>query len=328
VVYGAAKRRDIARSVLPSTRQRAARRAKASAHRASRRSVAQRARSTDSQLSPVEDAGITRRERIDIRHIVQWRRRGDKLGPLLRWGRATTRMMPIDDRLPYLRGTFDDNLIGRHAISHLRWDPAVSGQARPVRARPQPIITADDLTETCGRLLADGQHGALNRAIKLAAPDAQPYRLLLGAHDVDTFVAHLLAHGIAQDPRWKRAPEPPEVVVVRAWAGHDPRARGPPRSEPSRCRPAAGNEITPRSTDGCCRVAGRTGSSAGRPACHPCRKRPFNRLGRALTYPRTWLAPSVPWPRTRRGRHRTTRAPRTPSPRTWLPRRSLGRPHD
>ena len=69
------------------------------------------------------------------------------------------------------------------------------------RSRPAPprrsaaIITADALTGICDQVLTDGRHGAFNRAIKLAALPNQPYRLLLGAHDVDPFVAHLIQRG-------------------------------------------------------------------------------------------------------------------------------------
>ena len=76
------------------------------------------------------------------------RRNADKLGPLFRWAKATTCDLPVEDRLAAVERLFDDNLIGRHALSHLEWDehfrvptrtPTGGGCTRAAGARLRPM---------------------------------------------------------------------------------------------------------------------------------------------------------------------------------------------
>lgn len=126
------KRRDMARSVLPSTRRERARTDLANIKRAHRHGIRQdlRALASPVRVSCPDDppdyldwderVDLRRTTDIDISGVVWVRRGGDKLGPLIRWGIASTAHLPIEDRLGHLHGVLPAGLIGRHAMSHLR----------------------------------------------------------------------------------------------------------------------------------------------------------------------------------------------------------------
>lgn len=145
------KARDIARSVLPSTARKSAREDKRNykaKHRAQQRRVndeilrSMNAVDDDGHLytdpdlfddfeEPLVYDGYhaqTKKPNIgwdDMGEIVQSRRDHDKLGPLLRWARAThDRMMAgpewaVSDKVAYFRAVLPDTLQGRHALGHV-----------------------------------------------------------------------------------------------------------------------------------------------------------------------------------------------------------------
>lgn len=125
-VYGRAKPLEMARSVLPSTSRKHARDSLAAARRSGRRAVATDLRrylgAADGAVDRYHDDGldVTRYPSAAIKEVVCDRRDADKLGSFQRWAVESTRDLPVEDRLAALRDILPDNLIGRHALSHLR----------------------------------------------------------------------------------------------------------------------------------------------------------------------------------------------------------------
>ena len=158
-----------------------------------------------------------------IREMVNERRSWDKTAPLSRWALARTQRDPqrrdasVPDQVKVFRRAFPDNLIGRHALSHvelaLEWagfarQRTDSVQSRSLRSEAEHASCRADL-ET---LLELGWHRQLNIEIRslceretgqheLAGPDESAAstptgvralgRLLLGSHDLEAFAQHV-----------------------------------------------------------------------------------------------------------------------------------------
>lgn len=94
MLHGPAKRREIARSVLPSTRRKSARDDLNVVRRRNRRVIKQdrhviaRAGNAGATIENFDEtrANLVAYPNADIRYVVARRRDGDKLGSLLRWG--------------------------------------------------------------------------------------------------------------------------------------------------------------------------------------------------------------------------------------------------
>lgn len=147
--YGLAKRRDMARSVLPSSRRVGARWDKAHLNRVHRRTV----RRATNQIESHYDLGTVceqcgdyhdwhidcdtdltergyntirtadRRWRIDMGYAVD-ERRTDKLAALYRWAPTQVNHIRLQDRLTKMKTIMPDTVPGRHAIGHLEGDEA------------------------------------------------------------------------------------------------------------------------------------------------------------------------------------------------------------
>ena len=206
MLHGPAKRREIARSVLPSTHRRSARDDLASLRRRNRRTIRQdlhiiaRPARADAVVEDYDGnpADLRSYPNADIGYAVRRRRNGDKLGPLFRWARATTRHLPLEERLEAVRRLFDDNLIGRHALSHLerdrhfrvvhehdrRWwvDRDRTGRSRIDESERGVRAVAVEALE-------HGRHAALNHWMKSHPTDKGAIRLLGGTHDIDAFAS-------------------------------------------------------------------------------------------------------------------------------------------
>ena len=127
------KRRDMARSILPSTAGPAYGRGLAAVKRAARRKYRQ-------QLTYATAVGELERflDRLDpdgypdrlIRELVRGRRAADRLNHFERWAVAVTAGLPVEDRLSTLRALLPSGLIGDHAISHLVHLPQINPHAR------------------------------------------------------------------------------------------------------------------------------------------------------------------------------------------------------
>ncbi len=123
MVYGEDKAYEMARSLLPSTGRRQARKARALVSRGTRRTHRARVARLALDADEADDCPeLDGDSSLEMRYVV-WRRRGaDKVNPFRRWAREQTRDLPRDSRLPHVRGLLPQGLIGEHALSHLSWD--------------------------------------------------------------------------------------------------------------------------------------------------------------------------------------------------------------
>lgn len=216
--YGTAKKRDMARSILPSTKrngQEDRRRVHKSArtHERALMGFAEdewRDEEAD-DLTPPDFAGVERKRVHDTKNMVDMRRYKDKVGPFSRWAERVTQDIPQENRLSYLRSLVPDTLIGEHAVSHVRRnehfrDPAESANNHRHYPSPkeQEQTERDRLVEQVRACLPKyGEHARLNRALKQAhqtrflyfadAPFSEQVgpkspRTLQGVHDVEAFV--------------------------------------------------------------------------------------------------------------------------------------------
>jgi hypothetical protein len=230
------KHRDMARSILPS-RARSISARLALTRRAARRRVRH-------ELSSIvrghggweeceERSDLRAYPDIEIAMLVYWRRAADKLNHFERWAVQVTRDLPVEARLGHMRSVLPGGLIGDHAMSHLRWLPELNPDSarrasdsltfRELR-RADAQVERDGVRRLLVALLEAGGHAALNSAIKAAAREDEQPRTLLGIHDVDAFLGHVLAQrrGLPVDDRWRRVVEATGHRVL----GH-PRSSGP-----------------------------------------------------------------------------------------------------
>jgi hypothetical protein len=193
MLYGPEKVREIARSLLPSTRRRHARESAARLKRTTRRYARQSLRAWARYENPYDYEGhIYDYDEPSPHHAyggtikdVMWERRnGDKLGAFLRWADAhTAHLESPEDKYNAVKKAMPDNLIGRHALTHL--GPAYdTGNPYEYRWRasprePDPWRDPGHIEHVVREILAAGLHKDLNR--RLVTPFA-------GLHDLDRFV--------------------------------------------------------------------------------------------------------------------------------------------
>jgi hypothetical protein len=213
------KIKDMAESVLPSTRREATRKERRLIHQRTRA----RSRGTIAAfrtISPDEFDDTTPDERGDIGWLVDERRSADKVASLQRWAVRRVAKRPglagasLRDQIDHFRDLLPDNTIGRHALGHIAgslwWEfhrtpgsaPAIEDQALLGRGYwpwgSAPCRSAPDrerLVRDVRRILELGLHRDLNDAVRrMAAAEAVPRRLLGGAHDVEAFVTAMCRH--------------------------------------------------------------------------------------------------------------------------------------
>lgn len=214
--YGAAKKRDMARSILPSTKKNG---------QDDRRRVHKRARTQERALMGCawddEDADpdfdtVEHTRTYEVRDMVEMRRYKDKAGPFMRWAERVTKDIPQENRLSYLRTLVPDSLIGEHAVSHVEWkdhfrdpsDPANNYRHYPSIKEREKAERDRLVRQVRACLLEQGEHARLNRALKQAhrthhrhytsgllweAVGPKSPRTLQGVHDVEAFVDALYA---------------------------------------------------------------------------------------------------------------------------------------
>lgn len=111
MTYGHRKIKDMAESLLPSTKRKKARETRKAIHRRDRRAYRQ-------DPENYERRSLDQKRDIEIQEMM-WERRGaDKLS-IVRWAQKVT--ANIDDpveRYLHLKKMLPDNLIGRHALGH------------------------------------------------------------------------------------------------------------------------------------------------------------------------------------------------------------------
>lgn len=135
--------------------------------------------------------------------FVWERRAADKVGPLIRWAERVIAQSPElrrltpAERLDHFRRVLPDDLIGRHAVSHLEFVIVGPRYAwyRP-HDREHRQSGSCDVALAVDRILAAGAVGALNGALKRyfnrRYEHGDPRRVLLhGARHRNQFIAAL-----------------------------------------------------------------------------------------------------------------------------------------
>ncbi len=130
------KKRTMLRSILPSTKRKEVRKSKRKLHQVQRRRVRHNLGAYKGYEDQVENLydelgedltdyitplNGNYRGRRDWDAIVWERRNADKLNHFEHWAWKITRHMPVKDRYDYMRSILPDNLVGRHALSHLEF---------------------------------------------------------------------------------------------------------------------------------------------------------------------------------------------------------------
>lgn len=214
--YGDAKVKTMAKSVLPSRRREGAREDKRLAHRQHRRQVSERLgqlRGCDYD-DFVPSVSHNNNRRI---HEIKWERRAaDNVSAVVRWAEALTKDIPTGDRVAFMKRLLPDNLIGRHALTHLEFlDNDIDHRRWRAGYEEARRRRTAELTRQVRGLLRLGAHAEINIVIKRAhhaghlrtgydrsanKPTAWVDRkdccatpvLLAGSHDVDNFVDRLV----------------------------------------------------------------------------------------------------------------------------------------
>lgn len=230
------KARDMARSVLPSSRRRGARADRTAAHGRER----VRLRAELHALAGFDDPDDYEGEldwiaRRDIAQMVEDRRYGDKIGPLIQWARRTVETDPHLreatplERLDHFRRLLPPNLTGRHALFHVEWAVGYDPYWTPFHWTDRKAV-GPSMVDMVTTIVAAGRHGELNRRIRHASVTSEletttlprdylidddhpapgiplPRRTitrqvavyvhyLAGAHDIEAFAAHTSHGGI------------------------------------------------------------------------------------------------------------------------------------
>lgn len=213
MLYGEKKRREMARSVLPSKSRKGSRedlRAVARSHRRSGRQALRETRGVndfaleadEGPSAEVEDllevrlSDVGAQRRSDIKRVVRNRRDADKLRPLMHWAPKAVAHLEPADRLPTLRSWLPDGIIGWHAMTHLMWvdglydeDAEHLSYYRYGRRRYDAEQRLAEQVAKVDDILANGLHAELNRRLKR---NLLGDRLLMGRHDVEDFALEAL----------------------------------------------------------------------------------------------------------------------------------------
>lgn len=180
----AEKRRDMARSVLPSTARKSARLNKACGNRAHRRNVTLTLDAWAKEIDPYDFEGHVLEPEHDNRRDPTWdgvvweRRAHDKLS-VVRWAERLCETLPelkdacYLERYAFFKKVMPDSLIGRHALSHIKNvldpDDPWRGSYKDV-LRNRKIADEERLVrmiEACSLIIpARGAHKGLNLALK------------------------------------------------------------------------------------------------------------------------------------------------------------------
>lgn len=217
------KIKNMQRSVLPSARRKGA--------REERRAIHKRARSRERDMLTTFDRGSDPddfdpdfregQRKSATREMVIERRYADKVGPLTRWAVRTVEADPdlrdaaLHDQVAYFEAMLPTDLIGRHAVSHIRWALEWEFHREAIRrywgpsAGPAREERREQVAADARRILESGRHRELNVALRRAydagapinprlwralEPVQPPSRLLAGLHDVDAFADEISKH--------------------------------------------------------------------------------------------------------------------------------------
>lgn len=130
--YGDEKRRQMVRSILPSTRRRSAKAKLRLVKKSNRAFVRKELRAAVLDPDRLDDVDL-RYPYTEIRDAVQERQAADKLNHFERWAVTVTAHIPEPDgRLAKMVATLPKNLVGWHAVSHLKgYTEFTSDRVRP-----------------------------------------------------------------------------------------------------------------------------------------------------------------------------------------------------
>lgn len=187
-IYGEAKRRNMARSVLPSTKRRFAKLDKRHHHHVTRSRVRQALRDYDTADIHLDA------QRYDnyrgVKETVFERRYGDKLAPFMRWAEANADKLGDTpaERYTKLRSLMPEGVIGWHAMTHIEHLEPFAIEDRLVFTPTPPRDYAAELRQR------PAEFGDLNRLLsRTAEVTAEGERIepryLRGLDDISEFVA-------------------------------------------------------------------------------------------------------------------------------------------
>lgn len=214
------KKKDMQRSVLPSSRRKGARDDRRQIHkraRARERDMLSEYRMDREGAEPDFREG---RRKSNTEWMVLERRSADKIGPLTRWAVRTVeadpvlRDAPLHEQVAHFEAMLPTDLIGKHAVAHIRCAlEAEFGRVEPLwltRMRESPGPGREErrrqVLADARAILEAGRHGRLNAALRrvyypsaIVVPDGDargvpPARFLLGAHDVEDFAEDVAAY--------------------------------------------------------------------------------------------------------------------------------------
>lgn len=172
MVYGDQKKRDMARSLLPSTMRVGTQ--KRVAHKRHRTTVRWGlSHDPEGETCDFGDGTLKR----DVRQIVSDRRGADHTHPFEVWAEAVTKDLPPEDRLSHARALLPKGMIGDHALTHIKHREHFQHAEHHVSWRHQHILTPEEAealrvqehearVKALREIVADGEaHRALNRAL-------------------------------------------------------------------------------------------------------------------------------------------------------------------
>ena len=203
------KTKDMIESVLPSTARKMAREQRRLIHKRAR--ARQRVALAEVRAS-YDDTSVDFRDgrrRSELKWMVLDRRAADNVGALTRWAAAVVaadarmRDAPLHVQVAHFAAMLPPDLIGRHAVQHIRWALTYTAQrpawdARRDSWRNRPMERQRTLAAALSGVIAHGGHRDFNDALRRVygeqgtreSPPAK-VRFLLGAHDVDAFSAEM-----------------------------------------------------------------------------------------------------------------------------------------
>lgn len=241
-VYADAKVRDMSRSVLPATRNRArsTRRNLDMIRRTARRQIRAQLRQAAVCAADFDelDVGLGSWPQHHIRDQVRWRRDADNVAALMRWAPHASAHLRVEDRCSWVRARMPDSIIGWHAMTHVRYAdgmaPDLEHEGVPYvrwRVHNRQRLESWRFERYCAvyealyRIIESGRLRQFNHEIKHPCWEMgvgwSTARTLHGVHDIESYIASVYgASGPVvhrgEDPivRWEREWRPPNRLRV------------------------------------------------------------------------------------------------------------------
>lgn len=230
MIYGEEKVRQMVRSILPSTRAKAAREDKAKLNRKLRRTTRHALKQIRSEEDWLEDNTDLWDDGQTERYMIVGMRRGaDKISHFQKWAEHKAADIPDGEKMDYIKSIIKGRgVIIEHAFTHLEWldgfdkDLHRYSSRWRYRHKAKPELSEDKIRATIQRILEDSwAHKKLNNIIKRNLVTVEWYKykeyinhydgngepvkkegfrvvykrgvptLLLGVHNVDDFLSFI-----------------------------------------------------------------------------------------------------------------------------------------